>query len=412
MTPFKTDKLSNGIRIITRKNHNTPRISLNLFMNSGSKQERPAGTASLVGRLLLQGTKSRSAEDIAHELDSNAIEMNVEAKQDYLRARTLFLNEDFDSVIDIFEDVLMNSTFENLDKEVRKLEGEIKLDLDSPKTVASDNLIRAIYPNHPYGYTHTKTLEDLQKINKNLLSDFYYKNSLSPDRMVFSVVGDIEHEKMVSVLNEKFGKLQVCPLEKSTPSIYEIKENKTITAARDDAAQAQIIQGWMAPSISQEDYPVVLLLNIILGASGLSSRLFVELRDKKGLAYTVRSGYEALQDSGLYTIYIGTAPKNIKVCLEGFEAEINKLKTIPVPKEELEGAIANYIGKRAFFHETNSQQAYYLGYYEIMGLGPMYDEEILNRVKTITSEEIMAAANKYFSQNSVVSILAPQKYLI
>jgi len=412
MNSFNIDKLSNGIKIITRKNANTPRISLNLFMTSGTKYENLAGAANLAGRLLLQGTETKSAEDLANELDLNAIEMSIEAKQDYLRARALFLNEDIDEVLDIFEDILKYSTFKNIEKEARKFEGEIKLDLDSPKTQALDNLIRNIYPEHPYGHSHTKILEDLNKINIDSIKEFYIKNSFNPEKMVISVVGDIQHEQIMKALNNKFGSIERISEEKFEKSINEIKENKTVTIAKDDSAQAQIIQGWLAPSISEKDYPIMVLLNTILGAGGLSSRLFVELRDKKGLAYTVRSSYEPMQDSGLFTIYIGTAPENIKICLEGFETEIKKLKDELVSEKELNDAKNNYLGKRAFFHETNSQQSYYLGFYEAMGLGPEFDNVITEKVKKVTAQEIQEAANKYFSKNSVISILAPQKYLI
>ena len=411
MNSFNIDKLSNGIKVITRKNSNTPRISLNLFMTSGTKYENLAGTANLASRLLFQGTETKSAEDLANELDLNAIEMSIEAKQDYLRARALFLNEDIDEVLDIFEDILKYSTFKNSEKEARKFEGEIKLDLDSPKTQALDNLIRNIYPEHPYGHSHIKILEDLNKINIDSIKEFYIKNSFNPDKMVISVVGDIEHEQIMKALNNKFGTLERVCGEKLKKNISEIKENKTVTIAKDDSAQAQIIQGWLAPSISEEDYPIVVLLNTILGASGLSSRLFVELRDKKGLAYTVRSSYEPMQDSGLFTIYIGTAPENIKVCLEGFDAEIKKLKDELVSEKELNDAKNNYLGKRAFFHETNSQQSYYLGFYEALGLGSGFDDVITEKIKKVTAQEILEAANKYFSKNSVISILAPQKYL-
>ena len=412
MNSFNIDKLSNGIKVITRKNSNTPRISLNLFMTSGTKYENLAGTANLASRLLFQGTETKSAEDLANELDLNAIEMSIEAKQDYLRARALFLNEDIDEVLDIFEDILKYSTFKNSEKEARKFEGEIKLDLDSPKTQALDNLIRNIYPEHPYGYSHTKILEDLNNINIDSIKEFYIKNSFNPDKMVISVVGDIEHDQIMKALNNKFGSIERVSEEKIKKNISEIKENKTVIIAKDDSAQAQILQGWIAPSISEKDYPVIVLLNTILGAGGLSSRLFVELRDKKGLAYTVRSSYEPMQDSGLFTIYIGTAPENIKVCLEGFETEIKKLKDELVSEKELDDAKNNYLGKRAFFHETNSQQSYYLGFYEAMGLGSEFDDVIIEKIKKVTAQQIQEAANKYFSKNSVISILAPQKYLI
>lgn len=411
MNDFNTGKLSNGIKVVTRKNANTPRISINIFITSGIKYEYFAGTANLAVRLLLQGTETQSAEDLANELDSNAIEMSIESKQDYLRARALFLNEDLDNVLDILENILKYSTFNNLDKEARKLEGELKLDLDSPKIQVFDALIKNIYVNHPYGNSHTKILNDLNKINVDAVREFFVKNSFSPEKMVISVVGDIDHEQITRALNNKFGNIQKTSPDSIQENLIEIKENKIISLPKEDAAQAQIVQGWLAPTFKEDDYSTMVLLNTILGASGLSSRLFVELRDKKGLAYTVRSTYEPLMDSGLFTIYIGTAPENIKVCFEGFEIEINKLKNELVSEKELEDAKNNYLGKRAFFHETNSQQAYYLGFYEAMGLGFEFDDLITEKIKKVTAKDIQNAANTYFSKNSVISILAPQKYL-
>jgi len=153
------------------------------------------------------------------------------------------------------------------------------------------------------------------------------------------------------------------------------------------------------------------VLNTILGASGLSSRLFVELRDKKGLAYHVRSTYEPLKYSGTFSVYIGTAPMNINASIQGFKTEIEKLQNTLVSEKELEDAKSNYLGKRAFFHETNSQQGHYLGYFEILGLGADYDNKIPEIIKKVTASDIREVANKYLSQNSIISILAPQKYL-
>lgn len=411
MNNFNTSTLSNGIEVITRKNPNTPRTSLNLFMTSGAKYEKLPGVSNLTGRLLLQGTETKTAETIANLLDYDAIEMNVEAKQDYLRARALFLNEDIDEVLDIFEDILKYSTFANLEKETRKFEGELTLDLDSPKTQAFDTLVKNVYPDHPYGHCYTKILDNLNQINIDEIRNYYFKTSFNPAKMVISVVGDIEHDKVIKALNNKFGSLERLSDEKVDKNAGEIEESKIIKTVREDSAQAQILQGWLAPQITHTDYPAMVLLNTILGASGLSSRLFVELRDKKGLAYTVRSTYEPLQDSGIFTIYIGTAPNNIKVCMEGFETEINKLRNEIVNEKELTDAKNNYLGKRAYFHETNSQQAYYLGFYAAIGLGAQFDHEIVEKVKSVTSQQIMDMANKYFAKNSVVSILAPQKYL-
>lgn len=411
MNSFNVDKLSNNIKVITRQNSNTPRISVNLYISSGAKFEKIAGVSNMASRLLLQGTATKSAEEIANALDSNAIELGVESKQDYLRGRALCLNEDFNTALDLLEDVIKNSTFENYEKEANKFAGEIKLELDSPKTQAFDNLIKTIFKDHPYGHSHTEILNSLPTIKKQDVREYFTQTSLIPDRMIFTAVGDIKREEVISALEARFGSI---PAKESTEiDIIPVKitENKIVTIASSDAAQAQILQGWVGPAISDADYPATLLLNTILGASGLSSRLFVELRDKKGLAYHVRSSVEALKHMGLLSVYIGTAPNNIETCLQGFEIEINKLKNEIISEKELNDAKTNYLGKRAFLHETNAQQAYFLGYFDSMGIGAEYDDVLNEKIKKLTAEDIKKAANKYFSGNSVTSVLAREEFL-
>ncbi|MDD3014146.1 MAG: pitrilysin family protein [Candidatus Gastranaerophilales bacterium] len=410
MNSFDISILSNGIKVITRKNNNTPRTAVNLFINSGIKCETKAGEASLSGRLLLQGTDTRNAEEIAKELDNNAIEMSVDTKQDYTKVRTVFLNEDFDKAINILADATQNSTFEKAEKESVKLKGEIEMDLDSPRTKAIDNLIKNIYPDHPYGNTHTKILNDLPEINMDLLKEFYY-SALMPDAMTFAVVGDIDKDSIINTFESKFGSIKK-DSNKCTVKIPDaIRENKTVLIKKADAAQAQIVKGWIVPDIASEDFAPLAIFNTILGASGLSSRLFVELRDKKGLAYHVRSTFEPFKHSGTFSVYIGTAPVNINIALEGFNTEIKKLQEELVSKKELEDARSNYLGKRAFYHETNAQQAHYLGYYDIIGLGADYDNIVPEKIKKVSEKDIREVANKYLSSNSVISILAPEEYL-
>lgn len=410
MNSFDINYLSNGIKVITRNNPNTPRTAINLFIGSGIKCEKKAGESSLAGRLLLQGTTSRTSEDIAKELDNNAIEMNVDSKQDYLKIKTVFLNEDFDKTIAILEDTVNNSTFEKFEKESAKFKGEIEVDLDSPRTKAIDNLIKNIYPEHPYGNTHTKILEDLPKLDKNSLKE-YYDSGLVPELMTFTAVGDFDKSTLLNKIESKFGKISnsKCKCIISMPEY--INENKIVTIKKADAAQAQIVKGWIVPDISNEDFASLTVLNTILGASGLSSRLFVELRDKKGLAYHVRSTFDPFKYSGTFSVYIGTAPANINVALEGFDTEIKKLQNELVSIKELEDAKNNYLGKRAFFHETNSQQAHYLGYYDILGLGANFDNTIPDKIKKVSENDIREVANKYLSGNSVISILAPEEFI-
>lgn len=410
MNNYDIETLSNGIKVIIRKNPNTPRTAVNLFLNTGVRCNEIAGISSLAARLLLQGTEKRTAEQIAEEIDANALELAVDAKADYTKARTLFLNEDLQIAVEIMADIVKNSTFKCFEKEVRKFKGEIEVDLDSARVKASDNLVKNLYPEHPYGNSHTKILESLAEISEDAVRNYYY-SALSPEKMTIVVVGDIDKRNTLELLDKHFGAIE--KTEPITPCSSELAlaENKVVTISKHDAAQAQVMQGWIVPNISHSDYPALAVLNTILGSSGLSSRLFVELRDKQGLAYVVRSAYDPMKYAGTFTVYIATEPKNIKVSLEGFKNEIKKLQEIPVEEKELENAKNNIVGKRAFFHETNSQQAHYLGHYDILGLGADFDSKIVEKIKNVTAQDVKDAALKYLSGNSVISVLAPEEHL-
>ncbi len=410
MKSINITSLDNGIRLITKENNNTPRTAVNLFIKSRTCREDKAGTAGLMSRLLMQGTLNRDASALAAELDVNGIEMNIDIKQDYTKIKCLFLNEDFDKAVEILSDIVLNSTFNEFEKEKIKFKGEIDMELDSPKTKAFDNLVRNVFVNHPYGNTLTRIVEDIDKISINEVKTCF-NNSITADSISISAVGDFDENMVKLAFNQKLAAVPVCSSKNIETGSIVIPENKVLKICKDDAAQAQVVQGWTAPTVLNKDFPTMVLLNMILGSSGLSSRLFLELRDKKGLAYHVRSSYEPYKHSGLFSVYIGTSPENIKTAVEGFNTEIEKMCREYVSDEELENAKENYLGKRAFFHETNSGESHYLGYFDVMGLGADFDLKIPELINAVTKEQIMNCANTYLTKHSVISLLAPDMYL-
>lgn len=405
---MQTFELKNKIQAVYRQNKNTPRIAMS-FNVSINEEEKLAGTYCLVSRLLLQGTKNRTSEELANELDENAIEFCCDMKQDYLRFRFTCLNEDFEKSLELAEDIIKNSTFEEFEKEKVKMQGEITAELDSARTKALDNYYKTLFEGHFYGHTYTKILEALDKITKEDVINSY-KAMISTGKKVISLVGDAEFEGVTgakSLLEKHFGGIENSNVSEKKFSCPELKEKKVSEVIKNDAQQAQIIQGWIVPTFDSVDYPALVILNIILGSSGLSSRLFLELRDKKGLAYVVRSSYETFEKCANFSIYIATEPKNIQVSLEGFMEEINKLKEIPVGEEELENAKNNLVGKQQFVTETNAQQANQLAYYGIMNLGFDFEQKIIEKVKQVRPEQIQKCTKKYFGETSVISVLKP-----
>lgn len=402
---MKEFNLNNNIKSVYKKNPNTPRMafSLNIAINN---PEKYAGTHSLMNRLLLQGTKKYNNLELARILDENAIDLCTEMKQDYIRFRFVCLNEDFQLAMEILNDIVINSTFEEFEKEKEKMRGEIIADLDSARTKISDAFVKTIYENHYYGNSYTLTLEALDKITKQDIIDSY-KNILNEGEKVAAVVGSLEFEDILPLMENSIGTIPNDNIKQIAITKPELTESKRVEVIKEDANQAQIFQGWLVPNVHHKDYPVLAVINTILGASGLSSRLFLELRDKKGLAYTVRTSCESKALSAIFSIYIATEPSNIEISLAGFKEEIDKIKTIPVSETELHNAKNNIIGKQQFITETNAQQAIALAYYGIMGLGFDYQKKIIEKIKSVSSDQIMECANKYFNENSVVAVLHP-----
>ena len=403
---MKEFQLKNNIKAVYKQNKNTPRIGLS-FNLSINEAEEFAGTYCLMSRLLLQGTKNRTSEQLAKELDENAIEFSCDMKQDYLRFRLVCLNEDFAHAIELMADIIKNSTFEEFDKEKVKLEGEITAELDSAKTKALDNFYKNLFEGHFYGHTYTKILENLDKITKEDVQKAYQK-IVSTSKKVLSIVGDVDFSETEALLNNNLSDIDNAKATEKNLPTPSIKEGKTVEIIKNDAQQAQIIQGWILPTFDSAEYPAIIVLNVILGSAGLSSRLFLELREKKGLAYTVRSSYETYEKCASFSIYIGTEPKNIQTSIDGFNIEITKLKEVLVGQEELEDAKNNVIGKQQFVTETNAQQANLLAYYGLMGLGFDFQAQIIERLKKVTSQQVQDCANKYFDDKFVISVLKPE----
>lgn len=401
--------LNNGIKTIIKENKNTPRTAIVMY-SSLDEQEKKPGLYLLLTQLLLQGTKKRNCEELALELDENAIDISFEKKADYIRIKILCLNEDVEHALEIFEDIMKNSTFDNLNKEIVKIKGELTADLDSAKIQAQDEYYRTIFKNHPYGIGREEIIKEIESVTKEDIKKAY-DNIKNSSKKIISIAGDVDSEIIIQLLNKYLSDFRIQDINYKREEITRVVKNTVSIIKKEDVNQAQIFQGWIFPNIFSEDYPKIILLNTILGASGLSSRLFLELREKQGLAYNVRSVYESFALCGNFFVYIATEPKNIKVSIDGFAKEIKKIMTEKITEEELNNAKNNAIGKRQFYQETNILEASLKGYYEYSSLGYDWEKKLIESIKSITAEELLETAVKCFSNPDVLCVLAPEKFL-
>ncbi len=398
-------ELKNGIRAVYKKNNETPRIALTMNV-SINDEERLAGVYSLMTRLLMQGTNKYNNEELAKILEENGIEIITDMKQDYLRFRLLCLNEDFPKAVELLENIVNDSTFAEFDKEKVKMKGELVAELDSARIKVSDAFIKTAYDGLYYGHTYTNILSSLDNITKDDVVNSY-KKILSTGKKVIAVVGSIEDSEVEKLLNQYFSSLENNKNAVKTYSVPALEEAKKVEVVKEDAQQAQILQGWRMPTYKDDDYPVMLCINTILGASGLSSRLFRELREKKGLAYTVRTSCEVRELAAMFSIYIATEPSNIETCLKGFKEEVDKIKAELVSEEELKNAKNNIDGKHQFIVETNFQQSTSMAYYGINDLPFGYYDTMHEKISAVTPEMVKECANKYFNDKSIIAVLHP-----
>lgn len=398
-------KLNNNIEYLYKQNKNTPRMALCLGF-SIDKPEVKAGVYTLMARLLLQGTKNYTSEELANEFEKYAIDLASESFQNYFRVKLVCLNEDFSKAIELMNEVLTNSTFEEFEKERLKLKNEISVELDSPRALALDSYCRNIFENHYYGNSMTVILENIDSITKeDVIDAFNY--IIENSKKSLSVVGALSKDEVLSLIETTIGKLPQSVDNNFMIEKPQLNDKKEINIIRNDINQAHITKGWLVPTFGEVDHPALILLNIILGSCGLSSRLFTELRDKKGLAYVVRSSYDSIKLVGNFMIYIATEPKNIEVSLKGFDEEIEKIKTILVSEKELNDAKNNFIGRCAFSEETNIHQACQYTKYSVLGFDFNYVEDLKEKVKAVTAEQILDCAKRCFNDKYVISITKP-----
>ncbi|MBE7707549.1 MAG: insulinase family protein [Cyanobacteria bacterium SIG27] len=399
---------NNGINILLEKMPKTPRMSVSFFFKI-NKKEKFFGINSLLARLFLQGTKKYSAVELSLAFENECIDITTKAKQDYLKFSLCFLNEDFNRAMDLVKDLILNSTFDDFEKEVFKLKGEIISDLDNPKMKLTDTFVKNLFKNHPYSSTHTKILEDLDKITKNDIIEAH--SALFNCFKSIVVVGDYENdEKMIEYFTSNFDFMKSCDETCEIEDIFklDIEKDEIVKIVKNDASQAQIIQGWLVDSFNSNLSAKIAVLNNVLGSSGLSSRLFVNLRDKQGLAYTVRSQYETLAHSAIFNMYIGTAPINIQKSLNGFKDELQKLADIPLSDEELTGAKENIQGRLKYFTQNNSQINAVDGYNFMMGLGLDYNERFMEEIRQVNQKDIQDMAKMLLSMPKLITIIAPE----
>lgn len=401
-----THLLPNGLRIVVEDIPSVRSVSFGIWVGTGSRDETEEtnGMSHFIEHMMFKGTQSLTARQIAEFFDGIGGQINAFTSKEYTCYYAKVLDEHFEVSVRTLADMLLNSLYseEDIHKERKVIIEEVKMYEDAPDDLVHDLMAGAIYPGHSLGYTILGTEENLNRFTRDdvckYLSDHY-----TPDNMVFAVAGNIQMTEVLELATELFGSM-TGSLQSSTESVPEFVPAKLIRTKSTE--QAHIVL--CTPSFSfdsPEVFPLILLNNLLGGAS--SSRLFQEIREERGLAYSVYSYYSAYRDGGTFGVYAGTSVDQAETVVEVIHEILNEVGTQGITEEELKKAKDQVKGSLMLSLESTGARMSRLGKNELLLRRQVSLDETLERINAVTLEDMKKVASRVLLGPLALTAIGP-----
>jgi zinc protease len=401
--------LKNGLTILVKPSSANQVITVNAFLRMGALYESDdqRGLSALMQRVITKGTKTRQAQEIVFEAESagssiraNLIDYGI--GQVVLRTTRAGMKTGFD----LFLDVLCHPSFPEAEvaKEKQLLIKELLASHDQPFSEVYQNYLALFYEGYSMGMPQEKIAERVKGFARADI-ERWYRRIYVPNNMVISIAGNVEPDAMIRMIEKAWGRKRQGELPQVASGKPVSRSEVRQVVKQWDTQALFMMLGYPAPALCDPDYPVMEVISYILGGD-MGSRLFVELRDKKGLAYNVGTGYGPGNYPANIFTFIATAPTNYQAVKEGVIAEFNRIANEPVGSSELAQAKQAIRGRFMMAHETNANQSGVLGTFELNGLGYQYDEIYPELVSKVTADDILRVAKKYFNHYTM-SVVSP-----
>ena len=408
--PIHRSQLANGITLVTIANPTADIVSGRFFIPAGSRWETAAqaGLAQLLTSVMMKGTEQLSALAIADRVESAGAGLSAETTTDYIKLSLKTVRSDLVDIFKLAGEVLRTPNFPEAQIELeRKLILQaIRSQTEQPFNNAYRQLRTALYGAHPYSRSSLGTAATMAQITRQDLVD-YHQTHIRPDRLIISLAGRITPEEAIDLVTKVFGDWEIPDLNLPTLATELVTTQPQYQVEHQATQQAIVMLGYLAPAIHDPDCIALKLIDSYL-SNGMSSRLFVELREKRGLAYDVSAFYPTRLDTSHFAVYMGTNPTNIGIAVSGLRAEVDRLGVESLSATELQTAKDKLLGQYALGKQTNGQLAQTYGWYELLGLGMDFDMEFSTAIQQLTSAQLQTVANKYLSE-PYISIVSPQQ---
>jgi predicted Zn-dependent peptidase len=394
--------LDNGLRLITESMPHVRSVTIGVWLTRGSRHESDerSGIAHFVEHMLFKGTETRSAEDIAQSIDSIGGQLDAFTAKEYASYYIKVLDEHLPLAVDLLSDIVLRPAFarEEIEREKKVILEEIKMVEDTPDDLVHEVFTQYFWEGHPLGRPILGSKETVEALTQPVIQE-YFHGAYVASNLVVSAAGNLEHGRVRELIEAAFGRVPRLghPLNGTPPRVVP-----QVTTRIKELEQSHLCLGTSSYEQNHDDRYVSYILNTVLGGS-MSSRLFQNVREKRGLAYSVFSGMSAYRDAGNFTIYAGCANEAIEEVVDLCVAELRAMKDAPVPESEVRRAKDHLKGSLMLSLENTSSRMSHMARQEIYFDRHFTLDETLAGVEAVTIEDVQRVSRDLFSADTLAA---------
>jgi predicted Zn-dependent peptidase len=397
--------LPNGLTVLTERMEHLRSVAMGVWIKSGSRCE-PAetnGISHFVEHMLFKGTRSRTAQHIAREMDSIGGNLDAFTGKETICFNVKSLSDHVPIALDVLSDLVLNPVFAapDIERERGVILEEIKIDEDNPDVLVHELFTQSFWKDHPLGWPILGTTKTVAGLDQKSLFD-YHNDRFHGGNMVFTAAGNLEHDQFVEAVVGKFSSLAggATLHELSAPEATA----RVVMRNKKSLEQVQICLGVPAPPITDESRYTTLILNTILGG-GMSSRLFQTIREDRGMVYSIYSDLSPYRDTGTLCVYAGTSASKALEVIDLILAEFRKLKQEPLSAEELTRAKDQVKGNILLGLESSSARMANLARQEMYFTTFFSVDEVIARIDEVEAAQVQAMAQRLFDPERIAVTL-------
>jgi len=407
--PVTRQVLPNGLTVVVREDPTVGVMAAALHVRAGSLFETTdtAGITNFLQRVMLRGTQRYNAHTLTEAIEDLGGTLDAAGDVEYGEVNGTALARNWEPLLRLLAEVALRPTLpaEEVERERRLILSAIQSRGDTPFQRAFDSVLNDLYGPHPYAWPSVGRRESVERISREMLRA-HYAAVYRPDRMVLAVSGQVPAAKVVRAAERLFKDLSAAAASKR-PSAADATPRGGRRLVERSVQQAQVLVGYLGPPLLQPDYAAARVLATVLGG-GMSGRLFRELREQRGLAYSVGMLGSFRTGPSFLVSYLGTAPPNAEAAETGMLSEIERVRGEAVTDWELARAKAYLLGNLAMDRRTSARHAWYMAFFEVIGAGWNFPERYARAVEAVTTDDVAQVARRYLTQPTVI-VLQPPK---